>query len=149
MARFQESIVVNAPIQVCYQQWMRFEEFPRFMKHVKSVTRQGDQRWHWVVDGPLGQTVEWDAKIDGSEADRIISWHSISDPDVGVQGAVLFEPIRTDATRLVLTLQFQPLGGALGELVGNIFSNPQEMAREDLRNFKQLIESKEYSSASV
>jgi uncharacterized membrane protein len=78
MARFRESIEVKAPPNACYAQWLQFEEFPRFMKHVKSVTSQGNNRWRWVVDGPLGKSLEWDAVVDGNEPNRMISWHSIS-----------------------------------------------------------------------
>jgi uncharacterized membrane protein len=148
MARFQESIEVNAPVSACYAQWMRFEEFPQFMDHVKSVTRQGDRRWHWVVDGPLGKKLEWDAEVDGNEPDRMISWHSISDPDVGIQGAVLFEEMGYDRTRVTLTIQYEPPAGAVGELIGQIFSNPQQMVRQDLENFKQLMEGRVTSTAS-
>ena len=141
MARLQESVEVNAPASECYDQWMRFEEFPQFMVHVKSVTRQGDRRWHWIVDGPLGKKLEWDAEMDGNERDRIISWHSVSEPEVGVQGAVLFEELSPGLTRITSTIQYEPPAGVMGELVGQVFSNPQQMVRQDLDNFKKLMES--------
>ena len=149
MARFRESIEVEALPSVCYRQWLRFEEFPRFMKHVKSVTSKGGMQWHWVVDGPLGQKLEWDAVIDGNEPDRLISWHSIGDPNVGIQGAVLFEEARPSITRIISTIQFEPPAGPVGELVANIFSNPSRMVQEDLQNFKTLVESQAFTSVRV
>lgn len=149
MARFQESIEVNAPVSACYQQWRRFEDFPQFMEYVKEVTRQGDNRWHWIVKGPLGKDLEWDAVIDGEEANRLISWHSISEPDVGIQGAVLFEGINGNRTRIISTIQYEPPAGPLGTLVAEIFSNPQQMVKNDLNNFKKLIESKSISGANI
>lgn len=140
MARFQESIEVNALIEACFDQWMRFEEFPRFMKHVKSVQRQGAGRWHWVVDGPMGKKLEWDAQMDGRKEDRLISWHTVSDPDVGVQGAVRFDEISPGRTRVTCTIQYEPPAGPVGELVAQVFSNPQAMVRQDLENFKALLE---------
>jgi uncharacterized membrane protein len=141
MARMKESIEVNAPVEQCYDQWMRFEEFPQFMDHVKSVTSIGNNRWHWVVDGPLGKKLEWDAAMDGNAQDRMVSWHTVSDPDVGVQGAVTFEEVSPTVTRVTSTMQYEPPAGALGELVAQIFSNPQAMVKQDLENFKRLIES--------
>lgn len=149
MGRFQESVEVNAPVQACFSQWMRFEEFPRFMDHVKSVTRQGDDRWHWIVDGPLGAKLEWDAKMDGRQEDRMISWHTISDPNVGVQGAVLFEELGPERTRVTSTLQYEPPAGALGEIVAQIFSNPEMMVKQDLENFKKLLEGKVTTGSQI
>jgi uncharacterized membrane protein len=141
MSRFQTSIEVNASTQVCFDQWMNFTDFPKFMDHVKSVSSQGDNRWHWVVDGPLGAKLEWDAVMDGNLDDRMISWHTISDANVDVQGAILFEEISPGATRVTSTLQYEPPAGALGEVVAQIFSNPETMVKQDLENFKKLIES--------
>jgi uncharacterized membrane protein len=145
MARFQTNIEVTAPTQVCFDQWMDFADFPRFMDHVKSVTTQGDNRWHWIVDGPLGAKLEWDAIMDGNLADRMISWHTISDSSVDVQGAILFEEVSPTVTRVTSTLQYEPPAGALGEIVAQVFSNPEAMVKQDLENFKKLIESQSVS----
>lgn len=142
MARFQESIEVQAPIAACYEQWLRFEEFPQFMEYVKSVTRHGDSGFHWVVSGPLGKDLEWDAEIDGNDPNKLISWHSVSEPDVGIQGAVLFEVIDPNTTRIVSTMQYEPPGGPIGTLVAQIFSNPSNMVKSDLNNFRKLMENR-------
>lgn len=140
MARFQEFVEVQAPVSACYQQWLKFEEFPHFMEHVKSVTRLGDKRWRWVVSGPLGKDLEWDAEVDGNKPNQLISWHSVSEPDVGIQGAVLFEELGPDRTRIISTMQYEPPAGPLGALVAQIFSNPQQMVKNDLNNFKEIME---------
>ena len=35
MSRIVESIDVDVPVRVAYDQWTQFEEFPRFMEGVK------------------------------------------------------------------------------------------------------------------
>ncbi|SOZ26980.1 protein of unknown function (plasmid) [Cupriavidus taiwanensis] len=51
MSTIEESIDVRVPVQVAYQQWCRFEEFPRFMEGVEEVAipvcpcRQSNQHW--------------------------------------------------------------------------------------------------------
>lgn len=140
MDRFKSCIEVDAPASQCYQQWHDFENFPRFMKNVKSVTRQDDQCWHWVVNGPLGKDIEWDAVMDGDEPSKVISWHTVSEPDVGVQGAVRFDEIDEGRTQVTCTIQYKPPAGPLGELIAGIFSNPHKMVEEDLENFKHLVE---------
>jgi len=140
MERFQSSIEVDAPSSVCYQKWHRFDEFPHFMKNVDQVSNVGGKLWHWVVSGPLGSTVEWDALIDGDEANRVISWHSVPGSAVQVQGAVRFDESATDKTMVTCTIQYDPPAHKLGEAVANVFSNPHKMVEEDLLNFKHLVE---------
>src|SRR5947209_7637311 len=127
MGRFQQSVEVHAPVGECYRQWIKFEEFPRFMKHVHSITKTDNNLWHWIVDGPMGQKLEWDAEIDGNEVNRAISWHTVGKPDVGLQGAVLFEELNPEYTRIIATIQYQSPAGAAGEAVGTILGNPEKM----------------------
>lgn len=140
MDRFQSSIEVDAPANICYQKWHRFEEFPHFMNNVQQVRQVEGNRWHWVVKGPIGNYVEWDAVIDGDEANRVISWHSVQDSEVAVQGAVRFDEIAHNKTQVTCTIQYEPPAKALGEIVAHIFSNPEKMVQEDLTNFKHLVE---------
>ena len=37
-----KTIIVGARVDDAYEAWANFENFPRFMKHVKSVTKTGD-----------------------------------------------------------------------------------------------------------
>lgn len=43
------AIDVAAPVRVAYNQWTQFEEFPRFMGGVETVTQLTDERLHWNV----------------------------------------------------------------------------------------------------
>ncbi|HEY9685349.1 MAG TPA: SRPBCC family protein [Coleofasciculaceae cyanobacterium] len=147
--RFKSSIVVDAPAGDCYRQWHQFESFPSFMYNVKNVTRQGERRWHWVVSGPLGRDLEWDAEMDGDEVNKVISWHTVSESDVGAQGAVRFDEKDANHTEVTCTIQYEPPVGVIGEVVADIFSNPQKMVEEDLRNFKNLVESQKPESTKT
>lgn len=140
MDRFQSTIDVDAPASVCYEKWHHFDEFPHFMSHVKQVEPIGENRWHWVVSGPLGKELEWDAEIDGDDPNKLISWHTVSKPDVGVQGTVRFDEIAPDKTQVTCTIQYAPPAGGIGDMVAHLFSNPQHMVDDDLKNFKNLVE---------
>src|SRR5918993_3878957 len=61
--KVEKSVVVNRPVQEVYQFWRNFENLPRFMDHLESVTVIGETRSHWVAKGPVGTKVEWDAII--------------------------------------------------------------------------------------
>jgi uncharacterized membrane protein len=149
MARFQEFIDVMSDAQSCYEQWVCFEDFPRFMKHVRSVTPVGKSTmWHWVVDGPLGKKVEWDAVMDSNEPNRIISWHSVGENDIGAEGVVTFQEVAPNLTRITSSIMFEAPASPLGEMIAGIFSNPSQMVKEDLRSFKELMESNQFAIRS-
>ena len=50
MSTIQESIEVTVPVNIAYNQWTQFEEFPRFMEGVKSVQQYEDTRLRWLVE---------------------------------------------------------------------------------------------------
>ena len=85
------SCIVNATPEEVYQFWRNFENLPRFMRHVNSVTELGDGRSHWKVKGPAGMEVEWDATIVGDVPNEMITWRTLENADVDHAGAVRFE----------------------------------------------------------
>ena len=42
MSTVEESVEVQVPIRTAYDQWTQFEEFPRFMEGVESITQLDD-----------------------------------------------------------------------------------------------------------
>jgi hypothetical protein len=64
------SCIVNSTPEEVYQFWRNFENLPRFMRHVDSVTEMGDGRSRWKVKGPAGMEVEWDATIVADRSQR-------------------------------------------------------------------------------
>src|SRR5437867_6583180 len=101
MERIEKTIEIEQPVRTVYNQWTQFEEFPRFMEGVKSVRQLDDQRLHWVAEIG-GKQKEWDAKIVEQIPDRRIAWRS--EAGEFTAGAVSFEPIGPNRTRLTLEL---------------------------------------------
>ena len=149
MDRVQESTQVQAPVKDCYAQWMKFEEFPTFMKHVKSITKLDNNLWHWKVDGPMGAKLEWDAEMTGNEPEYKISWKTVSDSAVKASGEVHFQELDSTSTKVTSALVYEAPLGAVGEMVAKLFSNPDAMVKEDLENFKQLVEAKTLAKATI
>jgi uncharacterized membrane protein len=54
----EHSIEVEVPVRTAYDQWTQFEEFPRFMEGVESVTQRDDIHLHWVAK-VAGVRREW------------------------------------------------------------------------------------------
>lgn len=138
----RETVEVTASPEEAYKMWSRFEDFPRFMTNVIEVRKTGDRTSHWVVEGPLGQRIEWDAETTADEPGAFIAWRSTT-ADINNSGEVRFE--RTPrGTRILLVMTFEPAVGPIGAVVARVTgSAPQSLVRQDLRRFKQLIESGE------
>jgi hypothetical protein len=67
-----ESIEVNVPVSVAYNQWTQFEDFPLFMEGVDHVQQLDDTLLHWAAT-VAGKTNEWNAKILEQHPDQQIS----------------------------------------------------------------------------
>lgn len=50
MNSVEESIRIERPVKVVYDQWTQFEDFPHFMEGVKEVRQIDDSHLHWEVE---------------------------------------------------------------------------------------------------
>jgi uncharacterized membrane protein len=138
--RVQESIEVQAPLQDVFTYWSNLENFPQIMSNIEEVRVAGDTS-HWRVKGPLGKTVEFNARTTEMSPERGIAWNSTNDNDVETSGQVRFEEVAEGRTRIDVTMNYaDPPGGRVGEVVADAISNPEREMREDLENFARQVE---------
>ena len=138
--RVQESIEVQAPLQDVFTYWSNLENFPQIMSNIEEVRVAGDTS-HWKIKGPLGKTVEFDARTTEMSPERGIAWNSTDDNDVETSGQVRFEEVAEGRTRIDVTMNYaDPPGGRVGEVVADAISNPEREMREDLENFARQVE---------
>jgi uncharacterized membrane protein len=140
--KVEKSVTINKSPEELYSFWRRFENLPRFMNHLESVTTTGESRSHWVAKAPAGSTVEWDAEIYNEKENELIAWRSLDGADVDNAGSVRFEPSAGGrGTTVRVTLRYDPPGGAIGAAIAKLFGeNPEQQIDEDLRRFKQVME---------
>lgn len=138
----KRSITVGRPRAEVYSFWHDFQNLPRFMKHLESVTVTGNGRTHWTAKAPAGSSVEWDAEITADQPNELIAWHSLGDADVSNSGMVRFtEAPGGRGTEVHVDLRYDPPGGALGALFAKMFGEePGGQIADDLRRFKQVME---------
>jgi uncharacterized membrane protein len=141
------SIIVKGSPSELYHLWADVEAFPRFMKHVKAVTRTGDNMTHWVVEGPFGKDAEWDAETTRMEEGKRIAWNSKEGSDVRTSGQVVFTQLPHDETQVTVTLQVAPQGALSGAAAG-LFGRLEESLEESLRSFKAWAETRQPAGAS-
>ncbi len=138
--KVERSVVVNRPVHEVYQFWRNFENLPRFMDHLESVTVLDENRSHWVAKAPAGTRVEWDAAIHNEIENELIAWRSLPKADVNNAGSVHFTPVG-DATEVRVILSYQPPAGKLGALVAKLLGEePSTQVDDDLRRLKQVME---------
>ncbi|MCZ7573899.1 MAG: SRPBCC family protein [Ardenticatenaceae bacterium] len=136
----QNAINVNAPVETVFDFWSNFENFPRFMSNVRAVRDLGEGRSHWVVDGPAGQPVEWDAVITKWVPNQALAWKTVPGEAVGHAGIVQFRPNPDGGTRVEIRMSYNPPGRAIGHTVATFFgADPKSEMDEDLLRFKSLI----------
>ena len=143
--KVEKSVTVNRSPEELYRFWRNFENLPRFMNHLESVKGTGEGRSHWVAKAPAGKTVEWDAEVYNEKENELIAWRSLEGADVDNAGSVRFEPATGGRGTVVrVTLKYDPPGGALGAMVAKLFGEePSQQIEEDLRRFKQVMETGE------
>lgn len=139
------SVTINRTPQEVYEFWRNFENLPRFMTHLKSVTVHANGRSHWVAKGPAGTEVEWDAEIINEKPNELIAWQSLPGAVVSNAGTVRFEPaVGGRGTVVRVDIQYRPPGGALGANIAKLFGEaPEKQLAVDLRRIKQLLEAGE------
>lgn len=143
--RVEQVTTINKPIHEVYQFWRRFENLPRFMRHLESVETLDARRSRWRAKGPAGLTVEWEADMLEDREDEWIAWRSLPGSQVENSGSVRFTAAPgARGTELRVQLQYTPPGGRVGRNIAWMFGEePEQQIYDDLRRFKQLMETGE------
>ena len=137
--------LVNAPPERAYKLWRDFAGLPRFMVHLKSVRELQGDRSEWVALGPGSREVRWKAEITEDKGNERIAWRSLPDSEVLTSGSVNFRPDpQGRGTFVSVEVQYALPGGSLASWLAALFGkSPEFVVREDVRRFKQLLETGE------
>ena len=141
----RRTVAINKPVEEVYAFWRDFENLPRFMRHLESVTCDGARRSHWVARAPAGRKVTWDAEIVDERPNELIAWRSLEDADVRNAGTIAFERGSGGrGTTLRVSLTYAPPGGKFAAVIAKLFGEePGQQVHDDLRRLKQLMEAGE------
>ncbi len=138
MASVSESVTVEVPVDVAYNQWTQFEEFPRFMEGVKSVRQVDDTHLEWTAEIG-GEEHTWQAEIGEQQPDRLISWRA-TDGKYN-SGKVTFEPADGGGTQIDVELTYDAEGWK--ESAGSALGFDSRRVKGDLDRFKEFIEERQ------
>jgi len=138
----RRSLIIDRPAEELYQSWRNFEQLPRFMRNLESVTVGVDGRSHWVAKTPAGLTVKWDAEILDDKPAQLISWRSVEGSEINNSGSVQFRSAPGNrGTIVTVELNYALPGGSITDSAAKLLrEDPGAMAQESLRLFKQMME---------
>ncbi|MEU1508093.1 SRPBCC family protein [Kitasatospora sp. NPDC005748] len=138
MSKVEESIDVDVPVRVVYDQWTSFERFPEFMEGVQEVRQLDDLHAHWKTR-IAGLSREFETEIVERVPDERVSWRT-SSSNVKHTGTVSLHPIDATHTRVRMTMDFEPTGFA--EKAADKLGVLDRMVSGDLRRFKHFVENR-------
>jgi uncharacterized membrane protein len=143
--RVKRSAVINRSAEEIYNFWREIENLPKFMYHLESVQRTGENRSHWVTKAPAGTRVEWDSEITEDRPNERLAWRSLEGSDVYNAGSVEFQPRPEGRGTIVrVDMEYYPPAGVAGAAVAMLFNEaPEQQIYDDLKRLKQIIETGE------
>jgi uncharacterized membrane protein len=148
--RVQQSLTINRDREDVYQFWRNFENLPRFMRNLESVEVVGEKRSKWVAKGPVGMQVSWEAETVEDVENELLRWRSVEGSQIDTTGSIQFRPAPGNrGTEIRVLMTYDPPGGQLGAAIASLFGASAEMEiKQDLRRFKQIIETGEVACVS-
>lgn len=146
--RVDQTITINKTPEELYRFWRNFENLPKFMQHLDCVEVKDNRTSHWQAKAPLGSSVTWDAEVINEIENKLIAWRSLPGSQVDNAGSVRFSQSPNGrGTEVRISLQYNPPAGYVGAIIAKLFGQePNQQIREDLRRFKQLMETGEIST---
>ena len=137
-----ETVDVNVPVAIAYNQWTKFEEFPQFLSFVESITQVTDTLVWKVKVG--GVEREFEAQITEQHPDERVAWNSTGG-QADHAGVVTFHKLAENKTRVTVQVDWKATG--LLEKIGAVLSVDDHAINKDLANFKMFIDTKATSGS--
>ena len=131
----QQAVDVAAPIDVVYDQWTQFEDYPRFTHRVQRVEQRDDSHvaFHTKV---WGINRMWEAEIVEQRPDERIVFKSVN--GVQLTGVVTFHDLAERLTRIEVNIDIDPDGPI--EKIARGARFVKRATRGDLKRFKAFVE---------
>jgi uncharacterized membrane protein len=134
----QQAIDVAVPLDVAYNQWTQFEEYPNFMHRVDSASQEDDVNVTFT-EKMWGFSRDFKAEIIEQRPNERIVWRSVN--GLKHAGVVTFHQLAERLTRIEMTVDFMPQG--FFEKLGRGARFSKRAIRADMHRFKAYIEMEE------
>jgi uncharacterized membrane protein len=131
----QQAVDVAVPVEVAYDQWTRFEEWPEFMHRLESAEQIDDTTVAFSAK-IWGINRRFEAEILEQVPRQRIEW-DVSE-GIAHSGVVTFHELSDRLTRIDVTLDIEPHG--LIEKAARGMRIVKRAVRADLHRFKAYVE---------
>jgi uncharacterized membrane protein len=126
---------IAAPIDVVYERWTEFEDFPKFMHRVLSVEKEDRNKLSWEEKIWFSRR-QWEGEITERRKNDRIAWKTTK--GTSHSGVVTFHKLDTHLTRLMVDMDFRPSG--MIEKMASGMRFVKRAVEADLARFKAYVE---------
>ncbi len=146
----ERSIIVNKTPRECYDWWRDLRNMPRFTRNLERVIPLDEKHSQWVSKDFGGTRVQWRARINEDIPGERILWSATQDSSFAHAGSVTFAPATGGRGALItVSIHYHVPGGRIGAALAQFLGpDPMGEVRENLRRFKQLLETGEIATTS-
>jgi uncharacterized membrane protein len=126
---------VAAPIDVVYQRWTEFDEFPKFMHRVLNVEKEDRNKVSWEEKIWFSRR-QWEGEITDRRKNDRIAWKTTK--GTSHTGVITFHKLDTNLTRVMVDMDFRPSG--MIEKMASGLRFVKRAVEADLARFKAHVE---------
>src|SRR5436190_2419895 len=126
---------VAAPIDVVYERWTEFEDFPKFMHRVLSVKKEDRNKVSWEEKIWFSRR-QWEGEITERRKNERVAWKTTKGPSHS--GVVTFHKLDSNLTRVMVDMDFVP-GGMIEKMASGL-RFVKRAVESDLARFKAYVE---------
>src|SRR5204862_4414539 len=126
---------IAAPIDVVYERWTKFEDFPKFMHRVLNVDTEERDKLSWDEKIWFSRR-HWEGEITQRRKNDRIAWKTTS--GMSHSGVVTFHKLDTSLTRVMVDMDFRPSG--IMEKMASGMRFVKRAVESDLARFKAYVE---------
>jgi uncharacterized membrane protein len=142
MDSYELSIEVDAPVRICYWFWRDFTSFPTFMQNVESVKHLQGNVWCWILKGDKGDECKWELILDKDIPEHLISWRTLSGPEMEMYVDVSFQPVTEERTRVQISIVTFIPDISLGKVLLELYGVSRHRVERNLKHFKERVEAR-------
>ncbi|MFL5917805.1 MAG: SRPBCC family protein [Gaiellaceae bacterium] len=126
---------IAAPIDLVYDRWTEFENFPKFMHRVLDVEKDGRNKVSWEEKIWFSRR-SWEGEITERRKNERIAWKTTT--GTAHSGVVTFHKLDTNLTRVMVDMDFRPSG--MVEKMASGLRFVKRAVEADLARFKAYVE---------